>query len=141
MITLKSVPSYDIDAVWHDIVGYLDFTETRSHGTMSAESIRDAIRDRDMQAMVVVDDDNEIIGVAVTELRSSPTGTRVLHIVALAGDRFDEWQEEGDRILRKWALSIEAPVVQLVGRRGWVKRLKPLGWQEDAVMMTLDLRN
>ncbi len=141
MITLKSVPSHDIDAVWPDIVGYLDFAEARSHGTLTAERIRDAIRDRDMQALVAVDDDDEITGVAVTEVRVAATGTRVLHIVALAGDNFEEWQEEGDRVLRQWARSIEAPVVQMVGRKGWAKRLKHLGWQEDAVMMTLDLRN
>lgn len=141
MITMRGVSNTDIDRVWPDIVGYLDFAEERSHGAMTADSILEAIRERDMQAMVAVDEENDIIGVAVTEIRNAPSGMRVLHIVALAGDRFAEWREEGDRVLRLWAQSVEAPIVQLVGRRGWTRQLEYLGWKEDAVMMTLDLRN
>ncbi len=104
MIVMKGVPNTDIDHVWPDIVGYLDFTEERTHGALTAESILEAIRERNMQAMVAVDEDDEIIGVAVTEIRNSPSGLRVLHIVTLAGDRFSEWQAEGDRVLRLWTV-------------------------------------
>lgn len=141
MIHMRGVLARDIDRVWPEIEEFLDFAEERSHGALTAENIRDAVRERDMQAMVAVDERDDIIGVAITELRVSLSGMRVLHIVALGGKRWNEWQEEGDRVLREWARSVEAPVVQLLGRRGWARQLAPLGWKEDAVMMTLDLRN
>ena len=90
---------------------------------------------------IVIDEENNIIGVALTEIRREMSGLRTFNIVGLGGARFDEWRDEGDRVLRAWARSVDAPVVQLIGRRGWVKKLADLGWKEEAVIMRLDLRN
>ncbi len=141
MILMKSVPSWDIDAVWPDMVKYVENADELSRGTLTPETICTAIRERDMQALVAVDEDGEIIGVAITEIMIALSGLRILNIVALAGDRFDEWRDEGDRVLRAWARDVDTPMIHMTGRRGWVKKLSPLGWKESAVLMALDLRN
>lgn len=141
MIELKSVPHYTIDHVWPEMEEFVADVIAESRGTLSLEGIKESIRERDMQALVAVDERDEVIGVAITEIRIEMSGLRVFNIVALAGHRFDEWKEEGDRILRQWARSVEAPVVELSGRRGWVRKLANLGWKEEAVVMRLDLRN
>lgn len=141
MILMKSVPAYDIDAAWPDMVKYVENADELSRGTLTPETIRTALRERDMQALVAVDEDGEVIGVAITEIMVALSGLRILNIVALVGDRFDEWKAEGDRVLRAWAQSIDTPMIHMTGRRGWTKKLASLGWKESAVLMTLDLRN
>lgn len=141
MIQMKRVPSFDIDAVWPDMIKYLENINELSRGLLTPDTVLDAIRERDMQALVAVDEDGEIIGVAITEIMIALSGLRVLNIVALAGDRFDEWKDEGDRVLRLWARDADTPMIHMVGRKGWTKKLASLGWTESAVMMSLDLRN
>ena len=141
MIDLRSVPHYDIGHVWPEMARFVENVVAESRGTLSLEGIKESIRERDMQALVAVDEQDNVIGIAITEIRREISGMRIFNIVALAGERFDEWRDEGDRVLRQWARSIDAPVVELVGRRGWVKALANLGWKEEAVVMRLDLRN
>ena len=142
MIDLRSVPHYDIADTWYELEPHITaLLEQDTCGTMTPDSIRRALIERDMQVLVPVDEENNIIGVALTEIRREMSGLRTFNIVGLGGARFDEWRDEGDRVLRAWARSVDAPVVQLIGRRGWVKKLADLGWKEEAVIMRLDLRN
>jgi hypothetical protein len=141
MIQLKAIYWNDVDDVWPDIAPYLDDAIEYSRGELTPDSIKRALKLRDMQLVVPVDEENEIIGIVLTEIRQMPSGLRVTYVLGLAGDRFPEWMELGSQALKSWAGSVDAPVVHMVGRRGWSKRLAKLGWKEDAVLMTLDLRN
>ena len=141
MITMNSVPWHDIDDVWPDMEQYVQSAVDESHGTLTARAIQECIRDRDMQAMVAVDEDGEIVGVMVTEVLAAVSGVTYIYAVALAGDRFEEWRGQASDLLKQWATSMNAPFVLFQGRRGWVKRLADLGWREQSVVMALDLRN
>ena len=140
MIEMKSVPWHDIDEVWPLMVKYVEDVIEHSQGTLTAASIKDAIGLRDMQAMVAVDEEGEVVGVLITEVHKAVSGLGYIYVVALAGDRFDDWRETGNNLLKSWAVSMSAPMVCFNGRRGWMKKLTDLGWKETSVVMTLDLR-
>lgn len=140
MIELRSVPFSDVDDVWHLMEGYVEEAVKYSSGTLTANSIREAIKERDMQAMVAVEG-KEVYGVMITSIHNATSGINYLHVVALAGDRFTEWRNDANELLKSWAHTFNAPFISLNGRRGWVKRLGDLGWKEDTVVMKLDLRS
>ena len=139
MIQLKSVPWHDVDEVWHLMESFVLPATEYSNGTLTPETVRAAIADRRMQAMVVVDEEGKIIGTMVTEIHKADTGFPYIHGVTIAGDRFDEWAPQANDLLKQWAKAIGAPFVSLNGRRGWVRKLASLGWKEQSVIVALEV--
>ena len=141
MISIQGVHSSDIYHAWDEMLPFVEQALEHS-GTHTPDDVLQAISEREMQAYVVVDDiTDKVIGAIVTEILNYPNGRRVLNMVVLAGERFDEWHTLGDQMMRAWAKSIETPIIQLIGRRGWTRKLASDGWREQSVVMTLDLRN
>lgn len=141
MITMKAVAWHDIDEVWPLMEKYVQTAVDHSKGTLTNDSIRAAIRERDMQALVAVDEDDKIVGTVITEVHRAVSDLSYLYVVVVAGDRFNDWRMQANELLKKWALSMDAPYILTNGRRGLIKRLADMGWREDSVVMSLDLRN
>ena len=139
MIQLRSVPWYDIDKVWPQVEPWVEPATEHSNGTLTPETVRLAIANRRMQAMVTVDEQGKIIGAMVTEIHKADAGFPYIHAVTLAGDRFDEWVVQANDLLRAWARSMGAPFVSLSGRRGWVRKLAGLGWREQSTVVAMEV--
>ncbi len=141
MIDIQSILPSMIDAVWSDVKGYLQDIVDHSNDTLTLELIYRSVMERDMQAYVAVDEQSNIVGAVLTEIRLKPNDMKVLTVIGVAGDRFTDWMPEGDRLMRQLAHTFHTPVVEMYGRRGWVRKLANSGWKEQAVVMRLDLRN
>jgi hypothetical protein len=77
------------------------------------------------------------VGVCLTEIILSARG-RCCNIVAVAGEGFDTWRHlEAD--VAHWAREHWGCVrLTLVGRRGWVRQLRP-EWRQTLVVMEREL--
>lgn len=141
MIEMRSVPSFDIEEVWPLMENYVaNVVVDHSHGTLTTDSILESIKNREMQAMVAAEDD-KVYGVLITETIVAGSGIKHIHVVAVAGDRFDEWLEKGNELLKGWAKSLDASFISTNGRKGLLRKLSKIGWKEDSVVMTMDIRN
>lgn len=60
---------------------------------------------------------------------------KLLRVNMLAGDRFDEWRDEMNHRLEVFAQENGAVGLELIGRKGWVRKLADLGWRERFVTM------
>jgi hypothetical protein len=138
MIVMRTVPWHDITDVWLQIEPYVSQAVEHSYGTLTADAVLDAIENREMQAMVAVDEDNRIVGTLVTEVHRARSGMNYIHVVCLAGERFQEWKAQANDLLKGWAHTLDAPLIMATARRGWARRVE-LGWQEQAVTFVLDL--
>lgn len=58
---------------------------------------------------------------------------RMLQVKMLAGDRFDDWIEPMHDAIEKMARENECDGMELIGRRGWVRKLASFGWREAFV--------
>lgn len=135
MTELVGVPSGRIRAFWHMAEPYLKEAMDRTRGMMTPESVQRACQDKQNQ-LWLIDDGNEIVGSAVTEVRNLRTGEKTVHILALgAKDMKSVFDCEND--LSKWAIVQGARRMTMDGRLGWLKVLHD--WSFVSVMMEKEL--
>ena len=67
-------------------------------------------------------------GVVVAALTTALTDDGVAEVRNCGGYRVDEWLGEADRVLTAWARDCGAEYMTLRGRKGWLRKGAPLGW-------------
>ena len=87
-----------------------------------------------LRQLWVVHRGGDIAAVIVTQLLQSSEGS-YLHVLALQGENMEKWLPLIDRALRLFAAAHACAFLEITGRRGWVKTLKPYAWQEIYVSM------
>ena len=130
---IRAVYPQDIEQVWPVIEGWVE-DAMQYTDLLIAEDVLEAIKDSRMQCLVVGD---PIVGVVVTEIAEYPR-KKVLRVVALGGNQFDLWVGEMNDVLCKWAAEIGAKL-ESTGRKGWERRLAPLGWKAESVTVGMNV--
>jgi hypothetical protein len=98
------------------------------------EEIQEHLAKGTMQLWLAWDD--KPVGVCITELTRSVRG-KCCNIVIVAGERFDAWRHLEEDVAI-WACDQGCVRLQLIGRRGWTRRLGN-GWKPTQVMMEKSL--
>jgi len=82
------------------------------------------------------DNENKILGVCLTEFIQY-TRHKTLHIIALTGTDFESWSNFGYSKIEQFAKDGGATVVEVWGRKGWVKALPKMdsGFEQVYVVM------
>ena len=78
-------------------------------------------------------------GCIVTCVTTFPK-TRIVQIWLMGGD-FEQVVSEHEAALVDWATSIGACLLYVQGRKGWLRRLKDRGYQQNQVILSLELTN
>jgi hypothetical protein len=81
---------------------------------------------RKMQMWVVGADPHDIKGVIITQIIDYPE-RRACRYVLVAGWDAAEWIEY-DQVISVWAKEAGAEMMEAVGRPGWLRMMKKLGW-------------
>jgi hypothetical protein len=81
---------------------------------------------------VVAGDDGKIIGFCSSAIVDYDD-VKLLQVRMLAGDFFSEWIDELHELLEKFAKENNCDGLELIGRRGWVRKLERFGWREAFV--------
>lgn len=92
----------------------------------------DQVNNGVMQMWVLHDDD--VIACGILSVNEFPA-SKVLFIELLAGERLDEWLEEIEPLLKKYAAQIGATTIEALCRPGLVKKLSR--WRNVATLMRL----
>ena len=74
-------------------------------------------------------DGGEVIGFCTSAVVPYDEIT-LLQVRMLAGDRFDEWIDQMHDVLEDFARENGCGGMELIGRRGWVRKLDRFGWNE-----------
>jgi hypothetical protein len=127
-VPVASVPQY-WDRSYHYIQAALDRTE----GEMKISDIHQMILNREMQLWLTVEDDT-VTGALVTQLIDYPR-TKACRYVALGGDLHGDF-DKIDAIITEWAVYNKCDRIELVGRRGWTRALKDMGYNEAYSFVT-----
>ena len=85
----------------------------------------------------VVQDEEGIKNVTVTEIIQYAT-FKTLHIITTTGDGFDEYSEQ-HKVLEEYAKEINAKHIEFWGRKGWLRKLKPMGYKESYTVMRKEI--
>lgn len=136
-MTRQALPvrACDVDAAWPQVLGLIERALAESDGGHSAEDVRDACKAGDAQLWCGFGSDGlELI--MVTEIRRRPR-LKAMRIWLMAGSDAPEWIAERSAAIEEWAASAGCSRLEMVGRKGWLKRLP--GWDRLNVVMSKEI--
>lgn len=97
-----------------------------------------AIRDRTMHLALVVTDER-VSAAALLQVVEYPACRRV-RIVALGGFEMDKWKHQLDEFVVSFAEGVGACGVEFAGRKGFLRALRGMGFEEKYVVMIKEVR-
>lgn len=118
---------------------YLILDETRAtlgksvdtaHGRYSMGHIVQEILNGDQHLWVVLDDDSKVISALTTKFVSYP-GKLLLAGQFLGGEKIMRWRALMLETLERWAIDNNCDGMEMTGRRGFEKVLRPHGWTPE----------
>ena len=132
--SVSLVPYKDLNLAWPVLSEILAPAVAYSHGRYETSDLRQAVRLKHMSLWVVSDDDSVICGAFTTRVSKYPR-KRFVSVDFLAGTDFKNWAPIANQTLKSYAKECGLDGVELLGRRGMLKVLKPLGWKNEAMWL------
>lgn len=126
----------DIDTFWQEVEPFINKALEYNHGEFTTEDIYGWLKNQKMQLWVV--HENGIQAAAVTEVVIYPR-KKIVRILALAGNGFDEWSDDLQALFEFWGKKLDADGIEIIGRRGWIKKLEKYGYSEAHTVLKKEL--
>jgi hypothetical protein len=128
MISLEPVPQehlrYALPLAWRHLRGAIE----RSKG-WTADMLTETMDAGDALLWVAIDN-HRVVGAVVTEIID-----REAWVALLGGERFAEWRGQITKV-EAWARAAGCTSLHFDGRRGWVRRMAPDGFEFDGTRAT-----
>jgi hypothetical protein len=119
---------------WWPFAGkYVEKAIPFNFGECTAEDIKEACKERQMQ-LWVIQKDRKTVGAATTMVVSY-TRKKVVRVVTLGGDDFDAWVENALEVLMAWTVEAGCDLAEVCTRKGFEPKLKKLGFDTNYVVM------
>lgn len=113
---------------WKELYMFLAMAVEYSHGELDEDCVRNQVEEGDL-LLAAVYDDSKLVAVLAYELLLFHTGKRVLNIQLAGGDHLDSWFHRMDEVSQLIAKARDCTEVYIVGRAGWQRKLKQLGYE------------
>jgi hypothetical protein len=123
----------DAMTAWPQVADWLDEALGKTDSLMSVEDLQRSVRNGVMRLWLIHRDDR-VVAAFVTEIVRGSRGGAV-HVVALGGDRMNDWIEEVVESLEAYSRANECKYVVEMGRPGWSRVLERLGWTAGPSLM------
>lgn len=139
MYKIAAIPIPLVDVLWETIEPILQRVVDVAHDEINCESIRQRVLRGDVLLLVICKGE-EIIAVNTAEVRIFDTGKRALYIPIVGGDELDGWMHQFLEVAKSIAIEYKCEELRgLAARRGWLKKLAPLGWKEAHTVVSFDI--
>jgi len=128
-IVISAISADKIDLIWPLVEHHLQRVVDVAHGELTLYSIKGRLQDG-MSILITINKGSEIIAVNTLEIRDFDSGLRALFIPITGGDYLDEWKDMFLDVAK--SIAIEHGCDELRGiavRDGWLRKLKPDGWE------------
>lgn len=127
-LVISAVPVNLLPVIWPRVEEMIDMAIAHSNEELSISSIYNKLLEGDM-LLVTINEGDSIVAALTLERRHFDTGKDVLNVVTAGGADMHIWVEEMDDILQKLAKQFKCEEIYIVGRQGWVRTLRDLGYQ------------
>lgn len=131
---LVPVPVEDVDAHWPYARRWIDVLVRRNRAMMTADEAYQKLKAKKLQMWLVVN--GSVRAVYLTEVYDHPAGKTVG--LPIVGGDLEAGLPHLETIL-EWARENGCVRAAGVGRRGWARALKQLGWRERATIVDMRL--
>lgn len=130
--------SHDAPAIWPEVSDYVTRALRLTLGQINADTVLEKIKTQDMQLWVIAE--SAILGAMVTEILIYPN-RKILRVVTLGGEGWDNWGSEIVETLDSYAKYVGATGIEFVGRKGWSKKLAQHGYSTRCAYFQKELEN
>lgn len=119
----------DVVNLWDKILPYINRVTPYTDGRITSAGVLDRILKREANCWITYDDQSlDVVGFMITRIVQYDT-VKALSVEQLAGDFFDQWIERANSALIILAQHENCNLIECVGRAGWERKLKRLGWK------------
>lgn len=123
-----AIPNYDIvKDCWDEIEPFIQRAIDESNDEMNIDTVLNRIDKKEL-LLATVFKDGKLVAVVVYELTIFESGKRAIHIQLAGGDNMDEWFEQIEQIANDLAKVQDCSEVYIIGRKGWERQMKHLGY-------------
>lgn len=138
-IEVTAVPQAVVDVVWPDVAPLLEKAVATAGGRYSVESVYTEIVAGNLALWIVMDDAKPIAALT-TRVIDFPL-KRTLSVDWIAGERMAEWLPRVNELFTEYAKSYGCTQLEGRGRKGWLRELSKLGWEQDYVAYRMEIKN
>ena len=132
-LVVVALPSNRVTGYWPHVREFIWPAFERFPGEVDEAGLLERLLTGDAQLWVVWDDG--LLGGAITSI-TNYAEFKAVRLVALGGERFEDWREEMDRLLDKFCEVHGCSRIEFYGRIGWSKRLP--NYRINRIMMSRD---
>lgn len=137
MIEVGIIPPDQVSDIWPVVEPLLAPAVDRGGGRMSMNTVRQSLTNG-THLLWVAHEGNDILAAFITRVAQYPL-RRMLVVESLGGRDLGEWVEKVNQTLLRFASDNGCSGIELYGRPGWVKALKPYGWKHSMVVCEIEL--
>jgi hypothetical protein len=131
------IPPAGLKTLWPIVAPLLAPAIRYSAGRIDMRSTFEWLMDERYQLWVVHGEDKVVIAALVTREAWYPR-RGMLTVDLCGGSNLVEWASDATRVLRNYARDAGLEGVELFGRRGWARALKPYGWTGEVVLVEVN---
>ena len=126
------VHANELSVVWPEVQSWLEVSLAEFPSLLTTDFLRESIANN-RYALWVVRFGHQSFAVAVTEIVVGKFSA--INVLAMGGIDMEYWIESFTKRLEDYARECNCSYIFEMGRKGWVRVLKPLGWTEGPVAM------
>jgi len=126
------VPSEDVEFIWSQVAPLL---EKALDETYNIEDILYGLANDRMQLFISWNN-NKVESAVVTEIARYPN-SKVLRYFLAGGTNLDNWLEQIQIVIQKFAKKQNCTHLEVAGRKGWVRKLK--GFRVKAYLLNKEI--
>jgi len=119
-----------IDSVWEETEHLIQRTDDRES---NSQDIYKAVKSGQWQLILVIGEKG-IQAACTVSFVYYPTGNKMCRIETVAGDNIQEWAYHLQSV-EEWAKLNKCVAMDIFGRKGWEKFLKPSNYEFEAVLL------
>ncbi len=135
--TVTLIPTEAVDDLWPTVAPLLAPAMEYAGGRIDMDSVHEWLLDRRYLLWVTYAEDKIIRAAFVTREARYPR-RNMLVIDICGGTHMRRWAAEGTRVFTSFARDVGLDGVEMCGRAGWTRSLRPYGWSDGLVILDIN---
>lgn len=134
---ITNVPSANLPLVWDRIYNHLERVVDSAHGDITMISLREELL-QGQAGLLVIHSGEEIVAAVCVEVRTMPSGKRILMVPIVGGEDMVNWIDQLNAEVKRLKKTLLCDAIRGAGRPGWVRELKKYGWKNVITVVSLE---
>jgi hypothetical protein len=119
-----------VELIWDQMMPLVELVAEKAPQDIVVSAVRENLLAGTMMAVIVYREQT-IIAVNVLDVKTLDSGIKVLYVPIIGGAELDLWAEDFMTLLKAVAKDYGCSELRgMAVRKGWMTKLKPLGWEE-----------